>query len=51
MGVNEEGNLQVIENVDRGDIGKLTYSITIRYILTSSSARGVCSSHYILHYL
>ena len=39
MGVNE-GSLQVI--------GKLNYSITIRHMLTSSAC-GVCNSHYILH--
>ena len=47
MGVNE-GSLQVIDT--ERHIGKSTYYIiTIRYILiTSSSACGVCSSHYIL---
>ena len=33
----------------RGDIGKLTNSIALRYILTSSAC-GVCVSHYILHF-
>ena len=34
----------------RSDNGKLTNSITLRYILTSS-AYGVCNLHYILHLL
>ena len=47
MGINE-GSLQVSYRY-RGDIGKLTYSITIRYIPTSSSACGVRDSHNVLH--
>ena len=39
----DEGNLQVI-------MEKLSNSITLRYILTSSDY-DFCISHYILHYL
>ena len=41
MGVNE-GSLQL--NRYRVDNGKLTFSVTIRYILTSSAACGVCDT-------
>ena len=37
----------------KGDNGKLTFSTTLQYILTSSIAIahcGVCNSHFILHY-
>ena len=35
--------------VNKGENGKLTNIITIRYIFTSSAC-GVCISHYILHF-
>ena len=47
MGVNE-GSLQFISYYRyRDDNGKLTYSITIRYIL-ASSACGVCNSYFFI---
>ena len=40
---------EVYRVIDRGDYGKLTNIITLRYIF-NSTACGVCNSHYILHF-
>ena len=47
MGVDDEGNLQVI---DVEVVVEKCTSIPLRCILTSSDY-GVCNSHYVLHFV